>query len=48
MMPINLPRKDMPSPRDIIPRAFPGISQLEIDELVARSQVKNYPGFFFL
>lgn len=43
MYPINLPRKNMISPKDIIPRAFPGISQLEIDELVARSQVKNYP-----
>jgi signal transduction histidine kinase len=43
MYPVNLPRKNMISPKDIIPRAFPGISQLEIDELVARSQVKNYP-----
>jgi signal transduction histidine kinase len=43
MYPVNLPRKNMISPKDIIPNAFPGISQLEIDELVARSQVKNYP-----
>jgi signal transduction histidine kinase len=43
MYPVNLPRKNMISPKDIIPHAFPGISQLEIDELVARSQVKNYP-----
>jgi signal transduction histidine kinase len=43
MYPINLPRKNMISPKDIIPRAFPGISQLEIDELVTRSQVKYYP-----
>jgi signal transduction histidine kinase len=43
MYPINLPRKNMISPKDIIPRAFPGISQLEIDELVTRSHVKNYP-----
>jgi signal transduction histidine kinase len=43
MYPVNLPRKNMISPKDIIPRAFPGISQLEIDELVTRSQVKNYP-----
>jgi signal transduction histidine kinase len=43
MYPVNLPRKNMISPKDVIPRAFPGISQLEIDELVTRSQVKNYP-----
>lgn len=43
MYPINLPRKNMISPKDVIPRAFPGISQLEMDELVTRSQVKNYP-----
>ncbi len=45
MHPLNLPRKDLPSPIEIIPRAFPGISSLEIDELVNRAQVKNYmPG----
>lgn len=41
---LNLPRKNMPAPKEIIPKAFPGISQLEIDELVARSKVNNYPG----
>jgi len=39
---MNLPRKKLPSPKEIIPRAFPGISQLEIDELINRSQVRNY------
>ncbi len=39
----NQPRKNLPSPKAIIPRAFPGISELEIDELVMRSQVINYP-----
>jgi signal transduction histidine kinase len=43
MYPVNLPRKNMISPKDVIPHAFPGISQLEMDELVTRSQVKNYP-----
>lgn len=42
MYPINLPRKKPPSPKDIIARAFPGISQLEIEELINRSQVRNY------
>lgn len=42
MQAINLPRKNLPSPKEIIPRAFPGISQLEIDELINRAQVKNY------
>lgn len=42
MHPINLPRKKLPSPKDIIARAFPGISQLEIEELINRSQVRNY------
>ncbi len=39
---LNLPRKKLPSPKEIIPRAFPGIGQLEIDELISRSQVRNY------
>jgi signal transduction histidine kinase len=39
----NLPRKNLPSLKEIIPKAFPGISQLEIDELVTRSKVSNYP-----
>lgn len=39
---MNLPRKKLPSPEEIIPRAFPGINQLEIDELLNRSQVMNY------
>jgi signal transduction histidine kinase len=44
MYAFNLPRKNLPAPKEIIPKAFPGISQLEIDELVARSKVSNYPG----
>ncbi len=43
MYQLNLPRKKLPAPKEIIPKAFPGISQLEIDELVTRSQVNNYP-----
>lgn len=43
MNPMNLPRKDLPSPKDIIPKAFPGVSQLELDELITRSRVVNYP-----
>ena len=45
MQTLNLPRKNIPSPKEIILRAFPGISQLEIDELVTRAEVKNFaPG----
>ena len=40
---INHPHKSLHSPKDIIPRAFPGISQLEIEELILHSQVKQYP-----
>jgi signal transduction histidine kinase len=40
---VNFPRNNLPSPKDIIPRAFPGISALEIDELVTRSQLVDYP-----
>ncbi len=43
MLQFNLPRKNSPSPKEIIPRAFPGITSLEIDELTTRSQVKTYP-----
>jgi len=43
MYKFNLPRKNLPAPKEIIPLAFPGISQLEIDELVTRSKVNNYP-----
>lgn len=43
MYPLNLPRKNMPTPKEVVARAFPGITQLEIDELVLRSQVKSYP-----
>ncbi len=48
MNPTYLPRKQLPSPKEIIPRAFPGISQLEIDELLNRSQVRNYAKGFVL
>jgi signal transduction histidine kinase len=48
MYQLNLPRKNLPAPKEIIPRAFPGISQLEIDELVTRSKVNNYPGGIIL
>lgn len=48
MNPTHFPRKPLPSPKEIIPRAFPGISQLEIDELINRSQVRNYAKGFVL
>lgn len=40
----NLPRKALPSARDILVQAFPGVSQLDIDEMITRGRVKNYPG----
>jgi two-component system, OmpR family, phosphate regulon sensor histidine kinase PhoR len=48
MYKFNLPRKNLPSPKEIIPKAFPGISQLEIEELVTRSKVNNYPDAIIL
>jgi signal transduction histidine kinase len=42
MQSLNLPRKNIPAPGEIIRQAFPGISQLEIDELVHHAQVKNF------
>jgi signal transduction histidine kinase len=46
MQSLNLPRKNIPSPKEIIPRAVPGISPLEIDELVTRAEIKNFaPGY---
>ncbi len=33
---------NLPSPKDILPRVFPGISQAEIDALISCSQVMNY------
>ena len=42
MQSYHLPRKSLPSAKEIIPNAFPGISQLEIDELVSRAAVQNY------
>jgi signal transduction histidine kinase len=42
MQTLNLPRKNIPSPSEIIHRAFPGISQLEVDELVLHANVKNF------
>ena len=46
MQTLNLPRKNnIPAPGEIIRQAFPGISQLEIDELVHHAEVKNFaPG----
>jgi len=41
-MTLTLPRKNLPSAKEIIPHAFPGISQLEIDELLSRAEMKNY------
>ncbi|NCP86744.1 MAG: hypothetical protein CO094_13095 [Anaerolineae bacterium CG_4_9_14_3_um_filter_57_17] len=40
----NLPRKPLPSAKDILSRAFPGVSQLDIDEMIVRSRVENYSG----
>ncbi len=42
MQTLNHPHKNIPSPKEIIARAFPGISHLEIDELILRAQVKNF------
>lgn len=44
----HLPNKNFPAPKAILPRAFPGISQLEIDELVMRSEIKHYPASIVL
>ena len=43
MNPINPQRKNIRGPKDIVPRAFPGISENEIDNLLAFSQIKHYP-----
>ncbi|PWH17277.1 MAG: hypothetical protein DDG60_02520 [Anaerolineae bacterium] len=43
MYPLNMSRRNLPSPKEIIGRAFPGIRPLEIEELLESSQVKNYP-----
>ncbi len=39
---LNLPRKNIPSPAEIIPIAFPGISQFEMDEMISHAEVKNF------
>lgn len=41
---LNTPRKPLPSARDILARAFPGVSQLDLDEMVLRGRISNYPG----
>ena len=43
MNPINPHRKNIKGPKEIIPLAFPGISDIEIDNLLAFSQIKHYP-----
>jgi signal transduction histidine kinase len=40
---INLPHKSPRSPRDVIHRVFPGISQNEVDELILLGETRHYP-----
>ncbi|MCX7756426.1 MAG: ATP-binding protein [Anaerolineales bacterium] len=40
---LDFPRKSLPSPKEILVRAFPGINQWEIQELLQSGQVQTYP-----